>query len=101
MSQIPLFQPASWSVSDLTRYVRQILEGDPALQDCWVVGEVSNSSRPTSGHFYFTLKDTGAALRCVMWRNNALRQAVLPRDGDAVEVHGSLGVYEITGVYQL
>jgi exodeoxyribonuclease VII large subunit len=101
MSQLPLFQPSSWSVSDLTRYLRQLLEGDSTLQDCWVFGEVSNFSRPISGHLYFTLKDAGAALHCVMWRTNALRQPSLPRDGEAVEVHGSLGVYERDGTYQL
>jgi exodeoxyribonuclease VII large subunit len=71
------------------------------LQDVWVQGEISNFSRPSSGHLYFTLKDATAALRCVMWRNDAQRQKTLPRDGDAVEVHGSVGLYELNGVYQL
>jgi len=101
MSQLPLFSPPSWSVSELTRYLRQLLKGDDLLQDAWVLGEVSNLSRPTSGHLYFTLKDASASLRCVMWRNTAMRQDYLPRDGDAIEVHGSIGVYEPNGVYQL
>jgi exodeoxyribonuclease VII large subunit len=101
MSQLPLFQTATWSVVDLTRYLRQILEGDLRLQDLWVKGEVSNCSRPSSGHLYFTLKDAGASLRCVMWRTQVTRSAFIPRDGDAVEVHGSIGLYESTGVYQL
>ena len=101
MMQLPLFQPPSWTVTDLTRYLRVLLESDANLQDVWVVGEVSNLSRPASGHLYFTLKDSGAALRCVMWRNAVLRQSFLPRDGDAIEVHGSLSVYEAGGNYQL
>jgi exodeoxyribonuclease VII large subunit len=101
MTQLPLFQAPSWSVTDLTRYLRQILENDPQLQDLWVLGEVSNFSRPSSGHVYFTLKDEASALRCVMWRTAVIRQAFMPREGDAVEVHGSLGIYEVNGTYQL
>jgi len=74
---------------------------DANLQDIWVVGEISNLSAPASGHLYFTLKDSGAALRCVMWRNAVLRQPLLPQDGEAIEVHGSLSVYEAGGNYQL
>ncbi len=104
MSQMPLFTPrlpSSWSVTDLTRYLRELLESDELLQDVWVKGEVSNFSRPASGHLYFTLKDSTASLRCVMWRNAVLRQSFTPRDGDAIEVHGSISVYELGGQYQL
>jgi exodeoxyribonuclease VII large subunit len=104
MSQLPLFSPripASWTVSDLTRYLRELLESDELLQDVWVKGEVSNFSRPASGHLYFTLKDSSASLRCVMWRNAVIRQSFTPRDGDAVEVHGAISVYEMGGQYQL
>ena len=101
MAQLPLFQNRSWSVTSLTRFIRQLLESDYDLQDVWVVGEVSNCSRPSSGHIYFTLKDMSASLRCVMWRTDVQRQKFLPRDGDAVEVHGSIGVYEANGIYQL
>jgi len=104
MSQLPLFAPPSpptWSVTELTRYLRELLESDANLQDVWVSGEVSNLSRPTSGHLYFTLKDAKAALKCVMWRNVALRQTFVLRDGEAVEVHGAISVYEAGGSYQL
>ncbi len=101
MMQLPMFQPPTWSVTDLTRYLRDLLESDGNLQDLWVEGEVSNLSRPASGHFYFTLKDSNAALRCVMWRNAVMRQTYLPGDGDAIEVHGSLSIYEASGNYQL
>ncbi len=101
MNQIPLFQPTPLSVSEVNAYLRQILEGDTLLQDLWVSGEISNFSRPASGHLYFTLKDTSAALRCVMWRNAAQRMRLPLRDGAAVEVHGAVNVYEAAGQVQL
>jgi len=101
MQQLPLFEPAHWTVSELTRYIRSLFEEDAQLQDVWVQGEISNFSRPSSGHLYFTLKDSSSSLRCVMWRSQAARLQVLPRDGDAVEAHGSLNVYEAGGQYQL
>jgi exodeoxyribonuclease VII large subunit len=81
--------------------LRDLIESEENLQDLWVEGEVSNLSRPTSGHLYFTLKDRNTALRCVMWRNAVIQQTYLPRDGDAIEVHGSISVYEASGNYQL
>lgn len=101
MIQLPLFEPGLWSVSQLTRYVRELMERDELLQDIWVQGEVSNLSRPSSGHLYFTLKDSSSALKCVMWRSAVLRQAEIPSEGQAVEVHGSISVYETAGTYQL
>jgi len=101
MVQPSLFPPSVWSVADVNRYLRDLLESDHNLNDLWVKGEVSNFSRPRSGHLYFTLKDEKASLRCVMWRNSAQRQAYLPSDGDLVEVHGSVSVYEVAGQYQL
>jgi exodeoxyribonuclease VII large subunit len=102
MQQISFLEtPSSWTVTDLTRYLRQLLEADEVLQDAWVQGEISNLSRPSSGHIYFSLKDAGATLRCVMWRNAAMRLNMTLQDGMAVEVHGSLGIYEPQGQYQL
>lgn len=101
MSQLPLFQSLSLSVSEVTRYLRELLESDAQLQDIWVQGEISNFSRPNSGHFYFTIKDSSAALRCVMWRGQAARQTYLPTDGQAVEVHGYISIYDAGGQYQL
>ncbi len=101
MTQLPIFTPQAVSVSELTRYVREVLESDEGLQNIWVRGEVSNFSRPASGHLYFTIKDQGAALKCVMWRSSAARQTYLPRDGEAVLVHGAIRVYEAGGAYQL
>ena len=85
----------------MNSYVRELMESDANLQDLWVEGEISNLSRPRSGHVYFTLKEHDAALRCVMWRSTASRLRTPFEDGDAVEVHGSLSVYEVRGQYQL
>jgi exodeoxyribonuclease VII large subunit len=103
MSQLSLFglEAAVLTVTDVTRRVRALLEGDFRLQDLWVAGEVSNVSRPASGHLYFTIKDAASALRCVMWRADVARQERLPSEGEAVEVHGHVSVYEAAGQYQL
>lgn len=101
MSQLPFLQPPTWSVSEITQYLRDLLENDGALQDLWVEGEISNLSRPSSGHMYFTLKDAGASLRCVMWRNAVERQGFIPSEGEAVGVHGFISIYPVSGQYQL
>jgi exodeoxyribonuclease VII large subunit len=104
VAQFPLWGAETgrvWPVTDLNRYIRQLLDSDYRLQDLWVSGEVSSLSRPASGHLYFTLKDAEASLRCVIWRTDALRLLVLPREGQAVEVHGRISVYEAGGQYQL
>jgi exodeoxyribonuclease VII large subunit len=102
--QPTLFHPQGaqqWTVSKLTYYIRRLLEESEVLQDVWVQGEISNLSRPASGHIYFTLKDASAALRCVMWKTSAMRLNLPLQDGKAVEVHGKVGVYEVSGQYQL
>ncbi|MEW6028682.1 MAG: exodeoxyribonuclease VII large subunit [Chloroflexota bacterium] len=101
MSQPTLFASVQWTVTALTRHLRGVLESDPALQDVWVTGEISNLSRPTSGHLYFTLKDAGASLRCVMWKTDAARMKLALQDGLAVEAHGRITIYEPAGQYQL
>ena len=101
MEQLSFLQPSSWSVAQVTGYLKDLLEADHNLADLWVQGEISNLSRPSSGHLYFTIKDAKASLKCVMWRSAAARLRYQPRDGDAVEVHGSISVYEVGGQYQL
>jgi exodeoxyribonuclease VII large subunit len=101
MSQLSIFPASALTVADLTRYLRELLESDNLLQDVWVQGEISNFSRPSSGHLYFTLKDSSASLRCVMWRSAAARQTQLPSEGQAVETHGYVSIYEAGGQYQL
>lgn len=94
-------KPSALTVTDLTRYIREVLEEDPVLMNVRVAGEISNLSRPRSGHIYFTLKDAGASLRCVIWRSAAARIHHDLQDGLAIEAHGSIGVYEAGGQYQL
>lgn len=88
------------SVTQVTRYIKFLLDGDPELTDLWVEGEVSNLRRAESGHWYFTLKDEGAELPCVMWRSYVGLVGWLPRQGDWVDAHGSISVYEQGGRYQ-
>ena len=90
-----------YTVSQLTGHIRDLFENDPELGDVWVEGEVSNFSRASSGHCYFTLKDAGSQISCVMWRNVARSQDHLPAGGDLVLAHGRVGVYEAGGRYQL
>jgi len=89
------------SVSQVTRLVKGVIDSEPGLQDIWVNGEISNYKRAASGHCYFTLKDQSAELRCVMWRNAANRLSFGPQQGDLVDAHGSVSVYERGGSYQL
>ena len=103
--QLGLFSGATlsepYTVSQLTGFVRRLIESEPELSDLWVEGEISNFSRASSGHCYFTLKDAGSQIACVMWRNVAQVQDYLPLDGDQVLAHGRVGVYEASGRYQL
>ena len=92
---------SSWTVAEITARIRLLLEGDAELQDVAVSGEISNLTRARSGHWYFTLKDANASLRCVMWRSAAARQRFVPQEGDAVQALGHVGVYEPRGEYQL
>ena len=97
----PILPSIALSVSDLTRYLRQLLESDEILRDIWVLGEISNLSRPSSGHIYFTLKDETAALRCVIWRSTNFKLKSGLQNGAAVEAHGHFSLYERDGTYQL
>lgn len=89
------------TVTQLTTYIRELFDSNEPLQDVWVEGEVSNLTKATSGHMYFTLKDGTAQIKCVMWRGNVQQQVSLPKNGDAVLLHGQVSVYEANGVYQL
>lgn len=104
MTQLGFDLPAPgnhFTVSELNRRIRDVLEKDYRFQDIVVDGEISNLSRPASGHLYFTLKDDAAAIRCVMWKAQTAQLTYRPRDGDRVQAHGSVGVYEAGGQYQL
>ncbi|MGC9396165.1 MAG: exodeoxyribonuclease VII large subunit [Anaerolineae bacterium] len=101
--QISLFsQPDHpYTVSEITGRIRVLLEQEPLLQDVWIEGEVSNFSRASSGHIYFTLKDAGAQISGVVWRSQARALSYVPRSGDQVVVHGRVGLYEQGGRYQI
>src|SRR5512133_1146802 len=100
MFQPPLIRPSSFTVTEVTQYLRTLLESDLLLQDVWIAGEVSNLSRPASGHIYFTLKDGSAAIKCVIWRSAAFRIPDM-QVGSQIEAHGAVSVYERDGAYQL
>jgi exodeoxyribonuclease VII large subunit len=88
-----------YSVSELSLELKNLLEKQ--FPDVWVTGEVSNFRAATSGHFYFTLKDEGAQLRAVCFRNQARYLKFKPQDGISVIARGHLSVYEARGEYQL
>ncbi|MBI2956921.1 MAG: exodeoxyribonuclease VII large subunit [Acidobacteria bacterium] len=88
-----------WTVSELTAQVRDLLER--AFRDLWVQGEVSNFRLSPYGHYYFTLKDELAQLRCFVHKKDARFLRLEPQDGLAVTVRGSLSVYEQRGNCQL
>jgi len=87
------------TVTEFTREVKELLEG--GLRPGWVRGEVSNFRAQASGHLYFSLKDAGAQLSCVLFRGDATRQSVALRDGLQVLAYGEISVYELRGQYQL
>ena len=88
-----------YSVSRLNREVRSVLER--GLGVIWVEGELSNFSQPASGHWYFSLKDRGAQLRCAMFRMQNSLTGFTPRDGAHLLLRGRISVYEARGEYQL
>ncbi|MCL4256934.1 MAG: exodeoxyribonuclease VII large subunit [Anaerolineales bacterium] len=94
MQQMGMFasEPKAITVTELTRGLRRAIEAVDVFQNLWVQGEVSNFSRP---------QDRDAALPCVMWRSTAELQAQIPKNGDHIEVHGGLSIYEAQGRYQL
>lgn len=89
------------SVHELTRLVKELLDQEPLLSALWVQGEISNFKHHTSGHMYFTLKDSVSQVRCVMFRSAAQRLRFRPENGMQVLAYGSVTVYERDGVYQL
>ena len=100
MEQLSYLTSSVLTVKELTGYLHGILESDEILKDIWVVGELSNLSRASSGHIYFTLKDQTASLRCAIWRQFALRLSSLIQDGQLIEAHGYIDIYEAGGQLQ-
>ncbi len=87
------------SVSELNRIARELLE--QAFPLFWVSGEVSNFSRAASGHWYFSLKDAGAQVKCVMFKGRNSYVDFIPREGDKIEARCTVTLYEARGDFQL
>ncbi|MCW6527454.1 exodeoxyribonuclease VII large subunit [Yersinia ruckeri] len=88
-----------FTVSRLNQTVRQLLEME--MGQIWLTAEISNFSQPASGHWYFTLKDDRAQVRCAMFRNSNRRTTFKPQNGQMVLVRASITLYEPRGDYQL
>ena len=89
---------AVYTVSQVTRYIKESLERDALLADLWVSGEASNVVRSAAGHTYFSLKEANTVLRCVMFRNGSGAEHLA--NGAAVSAHGRISVYEARGDLQ-
>jgi len=92
-------QPAALTVTELTSRIKRDLENN--FQGVWVEGEISNLSRPNSGHIYLTLKDDRAQISAVLWRSDARRLRFDLKDGLSVLVQGDITVYPPRGAYQI
>ncbi len=91
--------PKPLTVTELTAEIKQILER--RFAEVWIEGEISNFKRHSSGHWYFTLKDEGAQVRCASFRNSNRYIRFEPEDGLKVRVRGKLSLYEPRGEYQI
>lgn len=91
----------TYTVTEITSYLKGLLDQDQELQNVIISGELSNYKRYSSGHAYFTLKDATAQLKCVMFKWQAARLGFQPQNGDRVLAIGRITVYERDGAYQL
>ncbi|WEG14319.1 exodeoxyribonuclease VII large subunit [Pullulanibacillus sp. KACC 23026] len=94
-------QKAAITITQLTRYLKRVIEGNRHLQDVWLRGEISNFKRHSRGHMYLTLKDEQSRLQAVMFAADNARLLFKPEDGMKVLVRGQVSVYEPYGQYQL
>lgn len=93
--------PQPLSISEVTAHIKRLLERDEILQDVMVRGEISNFTRHSSGHLYFSLKDENSTLSCVCFRGAAAKVRFEPADGMRVIADGNVSLYEKAGRYQL
>ena len=91
----------AFTVTEINNYIKSLVDNEPQLRNVQIVGEISNFKRYPSGHCYFTLKDSGAVLKCVMFRGKAMSMKFDPQNGDTVLAIGGITVFERDGVYQL
>lgn len=96
-----MIEPKIFTVGQINRYIRNLLEKDFILSSLFVKGEISNFKAHSSGHLYFTLKDASGALSCVMFRQDAAGLPFELENGMQVVVYGHISLYEKTGQYQL
>lgn len=89
------------SITQINEYIRTLMDSDPRLNSVAVRGEISNYKMYPSGHHYFTLKDEAGALKCVMFKGNAMRLRFRPENGMKVIAAGKISVYPRDGAYQL
>ena len=89
------------SITQINEYIRSLMDSDALLTGLAVRGEISNYKMYPSGHHYFTLKDEGGALKCVMFKGNAMRMKFRPENGMKVIAMGKISVYPRDGAYQL
>ena len=89
------------TVTQINEYIRSMMDSDRLLNNLAIKGEISNYKLYPSGHHYFTLKDEGGALRCVMFKGNALRMKFRPENGMKVIAMGKISVFPRDGAYQL
>lgn len=99
MTATPTQERRVYQVSELTRHIKRLLEIKVGV--VWLEGEISNLSRPSSGHLYFTLKDNQAQIKAALFRGRQGGLSCAPRDGLRVRVYGQITVYERSGQYQL
>ena len=90
-----------YTVTQVNTYIKSILDGDRNLSGVYIRGELSNYKKYPSGHHYFTLKDTGSALRCVLFRSSATRLRFQPESGMKVIAYGRITAFPRDGQYQL
>ena len=93
-------RPDAFSVSQLNEYVKMLLEGNPNLCDVWVQGEISGAKLYSSGHLYFSLKDSDSVISAVMFKNSMMRMEFDPENGMKVLAHGRVSAYPPRGQYQ-
>ena len=87
------------SIKQINGSIKDLLED--SFPSVWVRGEISNLRKPSSGHFYFTLKDQSSQISCVLFRSDANKISSAPRDGMQIIAYGSIGVYSPSGSYQI
>lgn len=93
--------PGALTVTELNRYIKDLVDINPPLGDIYIKGEISNFKAHSSGHYYFSLKDSDSVLKAVMFRMSASRLGYMPQNGMKVVTHGRISVYERGGEYQL